>query len=995
LGLIVVPVNLRRLAERVIGCLALVTCLVFAVGLTDVALVSDAPIARRVPRPPPSLGLQTGELSAVVTQQEDGAPISKAQVRAFWEHEQRFYEAGQGGTDGRGRVVLRGLPRGKTWVIADAPGRARRSTQLIVGPSLRTVEIGLPPEHTVTVTVHAAPKEPLNRATVLVYGSDALPVGALSSADGSTRLGRLSPPPWTVKVSARGFESVTRAGITDDLEVVLRRLGVLGVAVHGPDGKPVSGADVILGGTSLWPARQVQTGHDGSVEIGGLLDGVYDLRASSGTRVSDPAEGIELARGGRRDVTLVLRPGRMVTAWVTDGEADGAAPVAGADVVLVEGGLSPFPLRGRTEEQGRVTLGPIGAGAASLAARADGFVARAAVAVPAELTGPVRLALLRGATVSGEVVDERGFAVDSASVEIVGTDFEGLPIAETPLALAFQRAHFEWALGGPLPLIPVGELGVLPGPIPPVPQGERLVAMVDPSSSVDSWSQPQANAGGWVTDLRGRFSANPVTPGRVQAIVRHPAYLQAVSGWVRVMPGETASVRVVMRRGAALEGRLVDDRGWPVAGAPVTLSAMDAAFRSFTITSDDGAFAFASVPARVVLDVSRPHESDSVVLRRELEVPEAGLTNLKLTLPEPRQAVRVTVLDERDQPVDAAQVLVTSTDAGTPLRRTLFTAPDGGVSVEDARGLGLRIVAEAPGWIQAVAVVQNAPQELKLKLQRGTSVSGRVTAVRGRQPVSGARVTVVSGGVRSTGTTNALGEYRIADVAPGPATLIVNHADYAPVRVEVSLARTARLDRPFELPDVDLKEAAIISGVVVDAHGSPVAGARVAEGIVPAYLPAGPLPSGMTAVDSQGRFRLSGLEPGQHDLEAYAAGVGRGRIEVEATAGRPTEGVRIVLGAEPGESLPSAGATVAVTLGDRGGSGGRTVVVVQVAEGSDAQRSGVQVGDELAAIDGVAPRSLEDARARLSGHARTDVLVELKRGEGSITLRLLREAVRR
>jgi hypothetical protein len=970
LGFFLVPVSIRRLAERVVGLVAIVACLTFAVGLTDVALVRDAPVARHVPRPPPSLGFQTGELSVLVTQEEDGAAIPRAQVRAFWEHEQRFYEAGESGTDEQGRVLLRGLPRGKTWVIADALGRARRSTQIVVGPSARTVKLGLPREHTLAVTVRAAPKEPLNRATVLVYGGDALPVGALSAADGSAHLGRLSPPPWTVKVSARGFESVTRAGVMGNLEVVLRRLGVLEVAVHGAGGKPVSGADVTLGGTTLWPARQVQTGHDGTVEIGGLLDGVYDLRASSGTWVSETAEGIELVRGGRREVTLVLRPGRMVTAWVTDGEADGADPVSGADVVLVEGGLSAFPLRGRTQEQGRVTLGPIGAGAATLAARADGFVARSAVAVPPELTGPVRVALLRGATLAGEVVDERGFAIDAASVEVVGTDLEGLPIAETPLALAFQRAHFEWALGGPLPLIPVGELGVLPGPIPPVPQGQQLVAMVDLSSSVDTWSQPQADAGGWVTDLRGRFSASPVTPGRVQAIVRHPAYLQAVSDWVRVMPGATA-------------------------GAPVTLSAVDAAFRSFTITSDDGAFAFASVPARVVLDVSRPHETDSVVLRRELEVPEAGLTNLKLTLPAPRQAVRVTVLDERDQPVDAAQVLVMSTDAGTPLRRTLFTAPDGGVSVEDARGLGLRIVAQAPGWIQAVAVVQSAPEELKLRLQRGTSVSGRVTAVRGRELVSGARVTVVSGGVRSTGTTNALGEYRIADVAPGPAVLIVSHADFAPARVEVSLSRTARLDRPFELPDVDLKEAATVSGVVVDDRGSPVAGARVAEGIVPAYLAAGPLPSGMTTVDSQGRFQLSGLEPGKHDLEAYAAGVGRGRVEVEATAGRPTEGVRIVLTAEAGESASTTDATVAVTLGDRSSGDGRTVVVVHVAEGSDAQRSGVQVGDELAAVDGVAPRSLEDARAHLSGRAGTDVLVELKRGESSVTLRLLREAVRR
>ena len=77
---------------------------------------------------------------------------------------------------------------------------------------------------------------------------------------------------------------------------------------------------------------------------------------------------------------------------------------------------------------------------------------------------PVRIALLRGATLRGDVVDARGFPIDGASIEVIGTDTFGLPIAETPLLSAFRNTHFDWSLAGPLALIPAGELGVMPGP---------------------------------------------------------------------------------------------------------------------------------------------------------------------------------------------------------------------------------------------------------------------------------------------------------------------------------------------------------------------------------------------------------------------------------------------------------------------------------------------------------------------------------------------------
>src|SRR5262249_31626912 len=137
-------------------------------------------------------------------------------------------------------------------------------------------------------------------------------------------------------------------------------------------------------------------------------------------------------------------------------------------VTLVEGGLSPFPLEGRTGKDGRARLGPIAPGSAVVAARAEGFVPRGAVPVP-ERGGEVDVPVAEAGVLTGKVVDARGYPVDGASIEIIGTDFYGAPIADDPRRTQFREAHFEAMLSGPAPLVPAGELGVMPGPVPPIP----------------------------------------------------------------------------------------------------------------------------------------------------------------------------------------------------------------------------------------------------------------------------------------------------------------------------------------------------------------------------------------------------------------------------------------------------------------------------------------------------------------------------------------------
>src|SRR5581483_1846101 len=118
-------------------------------------------------------------------------------------------------------------------------------------------------------------------------------------------------------------------------------------------GRAVPHASVLVAGSGLWPARRLESGADGRTRIGSLTAGAYDLKAEMGSLVSRTEVGVRLDRGETRAVKLVLGEGRMVPIVVSDGDGDHPLLVPNADVLLVEGGVSSFPLRGRTNAFGR------------------------------------------------------------------------------------------------------------------------------------------------------------------------------------------------------------------------------------------------------------------------------------------------------------------------------------------------------------------------------------------------------------------------------------------------------------------------------------------------------------------------------------------------------------------------------------------------------------------------------------------------------------------
>jgi membrane-associated protease RseP (regulator of RpoE activity) len=197
---------------------------------------------------------------------------------------------------------------------------------------------------------------------------------------------------------------------------------------------------------------------------------------------------------------------------------------------------------------------------------------------------------------------------------------------------------------------------------------------------------------------------------------------------------------------------------------------------------------------------------------------------------------------------------------------------------------------------------------------------------------------------------------------------------------------------------------------VVDARGDAVVGARVAIDHVPTWLlvgsnrePGTGTGAGRFAVtDPRGHFSLREVPEGSVALEAYAPGVGRARsASVTVVAGRTTDGVHLAIaragdGPDGGEPVAASGG-VAVTLGETAAKTGAAeeVVLVSVVEGSEAERAGLAPGDVVLVVDGAPAQNMEEARSRLTGPVADDVLVVVRRGDRTLTLRVAREAVRR
>jgi hypothetical protein len=982
-----------RLFEPLTLGAAILVCLLFCALLRDVSGGARGSGEARA-------GVARRAAVDVAVVDAAGGPIAGVRLRMFVLGEGRAWLAAEVASDAAGRAALDALPAGPAWLVAERAGLARATVPLGLGDGRKTVRLAMGPAERFEVVVVDSLQRPLAGAQATLRGSDAFAHLCRTDDRGACVLGGLGPPPYALEVAAAGFESKHLAPLDADASpafVRLERLGGIEVAVRDAEGGAASGARVLCAGSALWPARALVTDAEGRASLDGLPRGYYDLRAERGELVSDGEAGLVLERGERRTVELRLVRGRFVDVRVTDGEGEARPPVAGADVTLVEAGISSFPRHARTGPEGRARLGPLAPSAERgllVSARADGFVARSAVPLPAGMDA-LTLGLERGGRLHGRVVDEAGFPVGDVRLEVAGVGTDGMPVLDDGAMGAFRAEHFGAVLPGALPLLPAGELGVTPF-VPAVP----FASLGTPAASFTHGAPSGAIGRAWASGPDGGFELAPVAPGALRVIARHPAFVETVSEPVTLEASGAVALTVVLRQGGLLEGRVLEDDRSPVAGARVELGRPEGGDSRVTFSADDGTFALVAMPARVRLSVARPDAPAEIALRVEIEIPAGGHRDVELVLPERREPVALRVLDDRGYPLERVEVRAHSLDPEVSVVRTLFTDDAGEAILPGARGLGLRVLARRRGQAPLVRELDSAPAEITLTLERALRVRGEVREARGGAPLAGVEVRLVAAFGERLARTGPDGGFELDDLGPALARLLVTRSGYAPderlVRVEGEGTRVHDVGR------IALAAAGVVTGRVVDAAGKPVVGARVARGRVPTHLPLGPLPAGVVATDADGRFVLADVPAGPAVLEAFKPGVARAAsAPLEVRAGEETGDVRIALGtdAEPEEPplaalAPSLG-SLAVTLSEASDGARARVRVEHVPLGGEAHRAGVFAGDRLLSVGGRRVRSLAHARALLTGPLGEDLVLELARDNERLRLRVPRERLRR
>jgi protocatechuate 3,4-dioxygenase beta subunit len=344
----------------------------------------------------------------------------------------------------------------------------------------------------------------------------------------------------------------------------------------------------------------------------------------------------------------------------------------------------------------------------------------------------------------------------------------------------------------------------------------------------------------------------------------------------------TEAVILRMRPSAKIAVAVRAEDGKPVAGALVELRDLAA----ITAISDDkGVATLRGVGAgRHTLKVSAEGYASTFV--DTASSGEHGYeTHLDVTL-RAGAAIAGIVVDPSGAPVEGAKVLPESLsrwgDGFDARLDAVLTDAKGRWRLTGLPRETMRVRAYhaefAPAASPPILLAETPSREgVTIMLDRGAKLRGRVVDGTGA-PVAGAEIRVATGGLSSgplrRASADAKGEFAITGLPRRMIYLLAASAGATSPTAEVDLATG---DKPAVT--LKLAFASGIAGVVVTSTGAPVSEARVE-----AYASASQDPSrfdgvddrlrGATSViaDIEGRFKLSGLAPGNYHLRAIRPG---------------------------------------------------------------------------------------------------------------------------
>lgn len=573
------------------------------------------------------------------------------------------------------------------------------------------------------------------------------------------------------------------------------------------------------------------------------LDGSYDVKTTAtygDTTLSAGAPGYTLARqtaSARGRQASVAIDFRLRRAACLQGRVLGTdGPVAGATVHTLETWMAKV----RTDAEGRFEIAHLDPGRDGHTVQVEhpGYARLQRWVAAADVGKPCELVLERGARVHGRVVGADRRALEGARIHLGDFGLSGQPDAHTGADGSFEI------------------LGVRPGP--------RMAYVL----------------------ARGHAPQ--------QRAIRVPAgEPNAVELDVQLDAGHWVAGRIVDHDGQGLHRIRVQPLGTPHWQLCVEVN-----------TARDGTFRLTDLPAGKItldcfgMDVVRKEEAN-------VAVDQGGAV---IVLERAGKLAGRVVDDATGAAVTRFSIRVVDSAVGLGVEWTR------GIVFEDAEGRwdsgierfppdsSVCVEASAVGYGPAVgnAIAQvDATSPLVLRLRRGARIEGHVVDQQTGAAIASALVVAFTNEqplrgdepldeARLARRTDGEGAFVIDGVPPGTVWLVVRHPQW-PLTFDGPFAAgagTAVVRR------IAIEPGGVLRGIVLDAHGDPVAGARIAREAV--TIRSVKVPDAETRTDAAGRFAFTGLPTATFRLRGTGSLVDGSVIvypmrEVDATAGRDVD----------------------------------------------------------------------------------------------------------
>jgi hypothetical protein len=410
------------------------------------------------------------------------------------------------------------------------------------------------------------------------------------------------------------------------------------------------------------------------------------------------------------------------------------------------------------------------------------------------------------------------------------------------------------------------------------------------------------------------WGQNPFPSGALihRVYIRPTGYTAALLVQVAqyAQPGRVVRLDGLILPAAIVTGVVVDETGAPVPGATLAgfqqpILQVDESERPVAdnagVADENGAFRLGGFgPGPFVLEAGADGRINVWRLAGVLAEGQE-IVGVELQM-EPAHTVHGQVLSEDGEPVRSARVV-----AGKPGRRqltrpgptaeTVYVPARQAVARSDEQGVfQLPVVPDSQEWNVNVdhprfrrflGRIEAGQVDLVVKLVKGLEARGTVFGADGAR-LAGAAVVLLGGEQPLADVTNRQGVFAIGGLeATAGRFLCVTHAEHAPLLLgPVDLASGQDLQ-------VRLGASVRLGGILRDADGQPLAGARVTLRFedLPAGFPAEHYPADLAS-------RQSGLSSAEGAFRFDSIPAGKYRVEVTAADGRRQEFTDLSTGAE-------------------------------------------------------------------------------------------------